>query len=402
MPNIVSLGDVATFIRGITFKPDDVIPIDSDDAVACMRTKNVQARIDLDDVWGIPRRFVKREDQFLKLGDLLISTANSWNLVGKCSWVPELPWPSTLGGFISALRPNPQRVHPRYLFWWFGYDKTQAIVRSFGRKTTNISNLSLEQCLAMVMPLPPLPEQRRIADILDKADALRTQRRAALAALDTLTQSTFLDLFGDPATNSKGWKCVDLSRAVLGKYGVKAGPFGSSLKKEDYDESGYRVYGQEQVIAGRFDIGDYYIGERKYQQLKACAVNEGDLLVSLVGSFGRVLVVPPGIEPGIINPRLLKITPDTKLLRPDFLARLLALPSIQAEFGRVAHGGTMGILNAGLLKRLQVILPPLSLQQDFARHITAIESLKSRHRAALAELDTLFGSLQHRAFRGEL
>jgi len=162
------------------------------------------------------------------------------------------------------------------------------------------------------------------------------------------------------------------------------------------------IYGKAQVIAGRFDIGDYYVGERKYQQLKSCAVAEGDLLVSLVGSFGKVLIVPDGIEPGIINPRLLKITLNQELVTPDFLAALLQHATVQAEFQRVAHGGTMGILNAGLLKQLKVILPPIPMQREFARRVTAVERLKTAYRASLAELDALFATLQHRAFRGNL
>lgn len=83
----VPLGEVASFIRGITFKPEDVVPVGSSGSVACMRTKNVQSDLDLSDVWGIPEGLVKRSDQYLTAGDLLVSSANSWNLVGKCSWV---------------------------------------------------------------------------------------------------------------------------------------------------------------------------------------------------------------------------------------------------------------------------------------------------------------------------
>jgi type I restriction enzyme S subunit len=396
------LGDVATFVRGINFKPDDVVPVGTPGSVACMRTKNVQTDLDLSDVWGVSESFVKRDEQYLQPGDVLTSIANSWNLVGKCCWVPELPWQSSFGGFVSVLRADRNKIDPRYMFHWFASGRIQAMVRSFGQQTTNISNLNLERCLRLPLPLPPLPEQRRIAEALDKGGALRAKRRAALAQLDTLTRSLFLDMFGDPTTNPKGWKRVGMPDVVVGKYGIKAGPFGSSLKKKDYTTDGYRVYGQEQVIAGRFDIGDYYIGERKYQQLEACAVKEGDLLISLVGSFGKVLVVPPGIAPGIINPRLLKMTPNHDLLTPGYLAAFLALPATQADFGRMAHGGTMGILNVSLLKQLQVILPPLSLQHDFERRVTAVEKLKAAHRASLTGLDALFASLQHRAFRGEL
>jgi type I restriction enzyme, S subunit len=97
-----ALGDVAAFIRGITFKPDDVVPLENKGAVACMRTKNVQIDLDVSDVWGVPQNFVRNRNQFLKLGDILVSSANSWNLVGKCCWVPD----PTLAG-------NPGRFHFR-------------------------------------------------------------------------------------------------------------------------------------------------------------------------------------------------------------------------------------------------------------------------------------------------
>ena len=264
-----------------------------------------------------------------------------------------------------------------------------------------VKHLSVKQLREIKIPLPPLPEQKRIAGILDAADALRAKRRAALAQLDTLLQSTFLDLFGDPVTNPKGWEVVPMPEAVEGKYGVKAGPFGSALKKEDYTTSGYRIYGQEQVIAGRFDIGDYYIDQMKFEKLKACEVKTDDILVSLVGSYGKVLIVPSGIEPGIINPRLLKITPKQSKVTSLFLAKFIQNEATQLKLASMSHGGTMGILNAGLLKQLSVPLPPLPLQQRFAAIVEQVESQKARMRAQLTELDTLFAALQQRAFNGE-
>ena len=135
--------------------------------------------------------------------------------------------------------------------------------------STTIKTIKAPNLKALLIPLPSLEKQKRIADILDRAEALRAKRRAALAQLDEITEAIFIEMFGDPVTNPKEWKKVGMPEVVVGKYGIKAGPFGSSLKKEEYTTSGYRIYGQEQVIAGRFDIGDYYISERKYQQLKA-------------------------------------------------------------------------------------------------------------------------------------
>lgn len=299
------------------------------------------------------------------------------------------------------MTPDIDRINPRFLFHFFRCPKSLSRI-SARALTTGVPHINLGILREFPVELPSLPEQRRIAEVLDRAEALRAKRRAAIAKLDTLTQAIFLDMFGDPAANPKGWHRIGLPDVAVGTYGIKAGPFGSSLKKQDYTTGGYRVYGQEQVITGRLDIGDYYISERKYQQLKGCAVREGDLLVSLVGSFGKVLVVPPGIEPGIINPRLLKITPNHQLLTSGFLAAFLALPITQAQFERMSHGGTMGILNVGILKQLHVVLPPLALQREFGCRTAAVEKLKAAHRASLIQLDALFASFQHRAFRGEL
>lgn len=188
---VVNLGDVASFVRGINFKPDDVVALGGPDTVACMRTKNVQVELDLDDVWGVSEAFVRRPEQFLRCGDVLVSSANSWNLVGKCSWIPELPWRASFGGFVSVLRANRARVDARYLYRWFAWDHTQALLRSFGQKTTNISNLNLERALALHLPLPAIDEQRRIAAILDQTETLRAQRRAAISQLDSLGQAVF-------------------------------------------------------------------------------------------------------------------------------------------------------------------------------------------------------------------
>jgi type I restriction enzyme S subunit len=122
-----------------------------------MRTKNVQSDLDLSDVWGIPESFVKRDDQYLQTGDVLVSSANSWNLVGKCCWVPDLPWRATFGGFISVLRGDREKINPRYLYHWFSSPRIQTTVRSFGQQTTNISNLNVERCLRLALPLPPSP-----------------------------------------------------------------------------------------------------------------------------------------------------------------------------------------------------------------------------------------------------
>jgi len=306
---------------------------------------------------------------------------------------------ATNQAIVGVIPKEKDTFAPRFLEYCLEKGAIDLQRQARGVAQANINGSVLKK---LEIPLPPLEEQKRIAKILDAADTLRRQRRQALAELDTFLQSTFLDLFGDPVTNPKAWEVLALTSIVDGKYGIKAGPFGSSLKKEDYTSEGYRIYGQEQVIAGRFDIGNYYIDKEKYEKLKSCAVKPGDLLVSLVGSYGKILVVPEGIQEGIINPRLLKITPTQSLVMPMFLSKILQTEGIQSRLESLSHGGTMGILNAGILKQLQIPLPPLDLQQRFADIVTRVEAQKARMRSQLTELDTLFASLQQRAFNGEL
>lgn len=199
----VALGEVAEFIRGVSFKPTDVVPFGSPGSVACMRTANVQSELDVSDVIAIPRVAVPSERQLLREGDILVSSANSWNLVGKCCWVPRLPYDAAIGGFVGAIRVTAhERVVPRYLYYWLASPRTQATLRNFGRKTTSISNLSIPRTLDMPVPLPSLAEQRRIADLLDQVDSLGQGAARAGPGLRLMIERQFRTMFGEEAAVS--------------------------------------------------------------------------------------------------------------------------------------------------------------------------------------------------------
>ena len=298
-----------------------------------------------------------------KQGDVLFSKDGT---VGKVYVLDNKERFAVLSS-LAILRPDAMRLDASYFGWVL---RTDSCFDQASRSKTGsaIRRIIIKDLKRLKFPLPSLVEQKRIAKILDAADALRAKRQESLAQLDTLLQSTFLNMFGDPVTNPMGWEMVPITEAVDGKHGIKAGPFGSALKKEDYVVTGFRIYGQEQVIAGRFDIGDYYIDDRKFKKLKNCAVSVGDILVSLVGSYGKVLIVPEGIEPGIINPRLLKITPWLELVTSLYLATLIQSEATQRKLESMSHGGTMGILNVGLLKQLMIPIPPPRSPTPICRH----------------------------------
>jgi type I restriction enzyme S subunit len=141
-----------------------------------------------------------------------------------------------------------------------------------------------------------------------------------------------------------------------------AGPYGSSLTKAMYSQRGYRVYGQQQVIPDDFSVGDYYISADKFVEMTRYGVLPHDVLVSVMGTVGRVAVVPETAEPGIINPRLVRYRPDFNRVRPRYLQLAMQASPSQAQLAEGAKGTTMEGLNMQILGKLLILVPPLHEQ----------------------------------------
>ena len=253
------------------------------------------------------------------------------------------------------------------------------------------------------VPLPSLEEQRRIAAILDQAETLRTQRRTALALLDSLTQSLFLDMFGERETHD--WPIANIGEIVDEENGsIRTGPFGSQLLHSEFVDEGVAVLGIDNAVNNEFRWGERrYITHAKYEELKRYTVRPGDVLITIMGTCGRCAVVPDDIPLAINTKHLCCISVDRRRVVPDYLhAYFLRHPTARKYLEQTAKGAIMSGLNMGIIKAMPIALPPLPLQQTFATRIASIEALKATHRRALAALDALFASLQQRAFAGTL
>lgn len=251
------------------------------------------------------------------------------------------------------------------------------------------------------IPLPPLSEQRRIAEILDNADAVRAKRRLALSQIDLITRSTFLDLFGDPATNPKGWPLKPLG-SLANRF--SDGPFGSNLKTEHYTDAGVRVVRLQNIGIGEFINDDFaYISEAHFKKLGKHECLPGDVLVGTLGDPNLRACVQPSFVPLALNKAdCVQIRPERQYANADYICRLLNDTSIQRMAQELMHGQTRVRISMGRLRGFNVPVPPIALQHDFASRVVVVEKLKATQRASLAEMDALFSSLQHRAFRGEL
>ena len=401
----VLLGDVSQYIRGITFKPTDVVEAHSENSVVCMRTKNVQVMLDESDLIAVHPNFVRRDEQYLRDGDLLVSSANSWNLVGKTCYVHNLNYKATAGGFISIVRPKPNIVDPRYLYHWLSSARTQHYARLCGQQTTNISNLNKGRFLELSLPLPQLEEQKRIAAILDKADRIRRKRQEAIRLTEELGRSIFLDMFGDPVTNPKGWRVTKIETiAAKEKNSMAIGPFGSNLKVSDYREFGYPIIFVKDVKENNFNwSSNRYVDEKKFKELSSHQVNSLDVLATKMGTPPCVSAVYPKSMPtGVITADLIKIAVSVSEAIPSYVSIVINSEFCKQQVERITEGITRPKVTLREFKKILIPIPPLDKQKEWEYKHEQVNLIKQKNRDQLSQLDELFNSLLQRAFRGEL
>lgn len=365
-----------------------------------LRITDIQdGAVDWDDVPWCECDPRSASDSRLKVGDIVFARTGA--TTGKTVFIRECPSDAVFASYLIRVRIR-DGAEPAFISHFFQTPDywAQIAKNSRGVAQPGINATTLK---AIKIPVPPLREQRRIAEILDKADALRAKRRAALAQLDTLTQSIFLDMFGDPGT--RGWKVVTVGDiAAPTRNSVRTGPFGSQLLHSEFVDAGIAVLGIDNVVANEFQWGERrFISEAKYHQLRRYTVRPGDVLITIMGTCGRCAVVPDGIPTAINTKHLCCITVDRTKCLPSFLhAYFLRHPIAARHLRQAAKGAIMSGLNMGIIEAMPIPTPPIDLQRSFESRIATVEKLKGAQRTALADLDALFAALQHRAFRGEL
>ena len=309
----------------------------------------------------------------VKAGDVLITTRGN---IGQVAIVPDRHEDSNINAQIVLLRTNQETLYNRYLLW--ALQSREAKEQYLALQTgTALKQLPVGKLEKLYIEATDINKQHKIADVFDKTYKVIKLRRKELQLLDELIKARFVEMFGDPIQNPKGWDKPLIEDVVAKeKNALKAGPFGSALKKEYYVESGYKIYGQEQVISGDYTLGDYYIDEDRYKTLENCAVQAGDVLISLVGTYGKLLIMPKNFEPGIINPRLMKITFDKEKINPYYFKYFFQSEALKRSLSENTHGGTMEILNLGIVRKIEIPVPPLGLQNKFVLFVNQVDKSK--------------------------
>ncbi len=267
--------------------------------------------------------------------------------------------------------------------------------------------------------LPPKPTQQaivsKIEELFSELDKGIENLRLAQQQLKTYRQSVLKWAFEGKLTNEnvkegelpKGWKNVSITElAEKNKHALKAGPFGSSLKKEFYVEKGYKIYGQEQVISGDAFLGDYYVNADKYQELASCKIKPFDILISLVGTVGKVLLLPDNCQAGIINPRLIKISLDRNVYSPKFFKYYFESSFVKSFYGAETRGTTMDVLNLGIVKTIPFPLCAIEEQnkivQEIESRLSVADKMDESITQSLQQTEALRQSILKKAFEGKL
>ena len=299
---------------------------------------------------------------------------------------------------FHVIRPNDGQAEGRFLHHFLRQPK----IRSAGERRMTGSGgqrrVPTNFLAKLEIILPPLEEQKRIAEVLDKAEELRAKRRAALTQLETLSQSIFLEMFGDPATNPRRFPKKHLSSLIREDDTIN---YGVVQPGDDLNEGVPLVR-----------VGDLIEGKIRHSELKRIdpsieaaykrsRLRGDEVLVSCVGSIG-IIALASDSEKGFNIARAVARIPLAETTSRLYLAAYLGTDFVQRYFTSELRTVSQPTLNIKQLSETTVVLPSIELQREFAERVTAIEKFKATQRASLAELDTLFASLQHRAFRGEL
>lgn len=267
-------------------------------------------------------------------------------------------------------------------------------------KGATVKGITLDFLKDLQVPLPPLEEQKRIAAILDKADSVRRKRQQAIGLADDFLRSVFLDMFGDPFTNSKGWEVKPLKELTL-KIGSGSTPRGG---KEAYLDQGISLIRSLNVHDNKFVHKDLaFISDVQADKLKNVVIEKDDLLLNITGaSVCRATLVDNNILPARVNQHVCIVRAKTEKVLPTFLARLITSSSYKQKLMQIATAGgaTREALTKQQVESLDIIVPPLDVQDKFLSIVYRVEKmLKS---SELQSQKPLFNSLSQKAFAGEL
>lgn len=240
-----------------------------------------------------------------------------------------------------------------------------------------VKHLSAKELNKLELDIPELTKQDKIADTLSRLERVIEARKEELEKLDELIKARFVELFGDLANPKCQWKKEKLVDACKNPDDIKCGPFGTQLSKDEYCSSGVAVWEIPQINSGFATQPTHFLTDEKANQLEAYSIKSGDIAMSRKGNVGRCAVFPETMEDGIIHSDVLRIRIDNDLVLPVFMMHQLHYSgAVQHQIELVSSGAIMAGINVTKLKQIEVHIPPLELQNQFADFVKQVDKSK--------------------------
>jgi type I restriction enzyme S subunit len=374
---------------------------DGDGPLFVRTTDLTSGMLDWDNVpyCRIPPSQKEEEKYELSDGDILISRAGS---VGS-SFVIRDPPRSIFASYLIRFRLK-ENIYPTYVGYFL---KSKLYWVQLKCRGTTLPGVNATNLAKIKIPIPfkngnpDLGKQVQITNILEKAEQTKHVQEQANELIDDFLKSVFIEMFGDPINNPKGWpmkKLLDISEVV------RDGPFGSNLKTEHYRPTGIRVIRLQNIGCGELiDDDKAFISPEHFTKIDKHKCLPGDLIIATLGDpIIRSFILPSSIEVALNKADCVQCRPDKDIVDPFYLNMLLNLPSIISMVSRYIHGQTRSRVSSGQLKKLKVPVPPLNLQKEFKDISQIIKGFKDKEKEESDLIDELFSCLTQKAFNGEL
>ena len=333
------------------------------------------------------------EKYLMQNGDILMTHINSPKHLGKCAMYEGKPEKLIHGMNLLCLRANQELSVPKYLKYYFNSMHFKIQLPKIANQSVNQASFSAGNLKKIKIPLPPLDQQKQIANILDTADAYRHKTKILIDKYDELTQSLFLDMFGDPVTNNKGLNKITLGE--LGKWQSGGTPSRSNPK---YYLGDIPWLSSGELNQKYTNDSEEHINETAIKESNTKLIEKGSILLGMYDTAALKSTI--NIEEVTCNQAIAYCKLDEKRVNTSFVYHIIQLG--KEHYRRLQRGVRQKNLNLTMVKAIDILLPPLELQNQFAELVKAIEAQKALAEQELVKADELFNSLLQKAFKGEL
>lgn len=304
---------------------------------------------------------------------------------------------------LALLRPK-EEINPKYLLRVINSQYTK---RQFDKrlKGIGVKNLHLKEIKDITIPIPSIEIQKRIVEVLDKAQSLIDKKKEQIELLDELVKSRFIEMFGDPFKNEKNWEISKIEKYLNIITDYHSNGSYETLRNNVtlLDSPSYALMVRTTDLENNnFEENVKYIDEHAYNYLEKSKVFGGEIIINKIGSAGKVYLMPFLNRPVSLAMNQFLLRFDEDRVNHVYLYNLLLTSYMEREMQGKVRGAVTKTITKDAIKEIKIPIPPIELQNEFAEFVTQTDSIRSKMEASLSELEDNFNSLMQKAFKGEL